>query len=188
MAKNKELEKTRDLLEQKIFSAYMLSEDFKKAEEEYKVKKNDLAAEISALSAQLKSEDFIFEYEPNSLTKRHLGIKQNDALLMSCKRIKPMSVKYDESAMLKDLGKDEINALFDKSYEIVDMSNLIAFLKKYGVPAKEFKKYILVNHKLSKERLDHLYEIGVIKMDDLKKFCMVSKKPEYWKISAKVNE
>lgn len=185
---NKEVSRIRNELERKIFEAYSLSEEFKKSEEEYKLQKNDLASEISDLAHQLEQENFDFEYEPSSNTKRRFGLKQNEAFLMSCKRVKPVSIKYDEEAMLKSLGKDEINALFDKSYEIVDMTGLIQLLKSYGVSPKQFKKFISVKQSLSNEKLNHLYEIGVLALDDLKGCYTVIKKSEYWKISAKKNE
>lgn len=185
---SKEVLKIRNELERKIFAAYSLSEEFKKAEEEYKIQKNDLASEISDLAHQLEQENFDFEYEPSSNTKRRFGLKQNEAFLMSCKRVKPVSIKYDEEAMLKSLGEDEINALFDKSYEIVDMTGLIQLLKSYGVSSKQFKKFVSVKQSLSSEKLNHLYEIGVLTLDDLKGCYTVVKKSEYWKISAKINE
>lgn len=185
---SKETLRIRNELERKIFAAYSLSEEFKKTEEEYKIQKNDLASEISDLAHQLEQENFDFEYEPSFNTKRKFGLKQNEAFLMSCKRVKPVSIKYDEEAMLKSLSKDEINALFDKSYEIVDMTGLIQLLKSYGVSPKQFKKFISVKQSLSNEKLNHLYEIGVLALDDLKGCYTVIKKSEYWKISAKINE
>lgn len=185
---SRESARIRDELEKKIFVAYSLSEEFKKAEEEYKIQKNDIAVEISELAHRLEQENFDFEYEPSSNAKRRFGLKQNEAFLMSCKRVKPVSIKYDEEAMLKSLSKDEINALFDKSYEIVDIAGLIQLLKSYGVSPKQFKKFVSVKQSLSSEKLNHLYEIGVLALDDLKGCYTVVKKSEYWKISAKINE
>lgn len=185
---SRESARIRDELEKKIFAAYSLSEEFKKVEEEYKIQKNDIASEISSLAHQLEQENFDFEYEPSSNAKRRFGLKQNEAFLMSCKRVKPVTVKYDEEAMLKSLGKNEINALFEKSYEIIDMTGLIQLLKSHGVSSKQFKKFISVKQTLSNEKLNHLYEIGVLTLDDLKGCYTVMKKSEYWKISAKKNE
>lgn len=185
---SREAARIRNELEKKIFAAYSLSEEFKKVEEEYKIQKNDIASEISNLAHQLEQENFDFEYEPSSNAKRRFGLKQNEAFLMSCKRVKPVTIKYDEEAMLKSLGKDEINALFDKSYEIIDMTGLIQLLKSYGVSPKQFKKFITIKQTLSNEKLNHLYEIGVLTLDDLKGCYTVVKKSEYWKISAKKNE
>lgn len=185
---SRESARIRNELEKKIFAAYSLSEEFKKVEEEYKIQKNDIASEISDLAHQLEQDNFDFEYEPSSNAKRRFGLKQNEAFLMSCKRVKPVSIKYDEEAMLRSLKKDEINALFDKSYEIIDMTGLIQLLKSYGVSLKQFKKFISVKQTLSNEKLNHLYEIGVLTLDDLKGCYTVVKKSEYWKISAKKNE
>lgn len=185
---SRESARIRNELEKKIFAAYSLSEEFKKVDEEYKIQKNDIAAEISDLAHRLEQENFDFEYEPSSNTKRRFGLKQNEAFLLSCKRVKPVTIKYDEEAMLKSLGKNEINALFDKSYEIIDMAGLIQLLKSYGVSPKQFKKFINVKQSLSNEKLNHLYEIGILSLDDLKGCYTVIKKSEYWKISAKKNE
>lgn len=185
---SREVARVRNELEKKIFRAYSLSEEFKKAEEEYKVQKNDLAVEISDLAHRLEQETFDFEYDPGSIAKRRLGLKQNEAFLMSCKRVKPTTIKYNEEAMLRSLKKDEINALFDKSYEIIDIFGLIQLLKSYGVSPKQFKKFISVKQTLSSEKLNHLYEIGILTLDDLKGCYTVVKKSEYWKISAKINE
>ena len=185
---SRESARIRDELEKKIFAAYSLSEEFKKVEEEYKIQKNDIASEISDLAHQLEQENFDFEYEPSSNAKRRFGLKQNEAFLMSCKRVKPVTIKYNEEAMLKSLGKNEINALFDKSYEIIDMTGLIQLLKSHGVSSKQFKKFISVKQTLSNEKLNHMYEIGVLTLDDLKGCYTVVKKSEYWKISAKKNE
>ena len=182
---SRESARIRDELEKKIFAAYSLSEEFKKVEEEYKIQKNDIASEISSLAHQLEQENFDFEYEPSSNAKRRFGLKQNEAFLMTCKRVKPVSIKYDEEAMLKSLGKNEINALFEKSYEIIDMTGLIQLLKSHGVSSKQFKKFISIKQTLSNEKLNHLYEIGVLTLDDLKGCYTVMKKSEYWKISAK---
>lgn len=185
---SREAARIRNELEKKIFAAYSLSEEFKKVEEEYKIQKNDIASEISDLAHQLEQDNFDFEYEPSSNAKRRFGLKQNEAFLMSCKRVKPVSIKYDEEAMLRSLKKDEINALFDKSYEIIDMTGLIQLLKSYGVSPKQFKKFVTIKQTLSNEKLNHLYEIGVLALDDLKGCYTVVKKSEYWKISAKKNE
>lgn len=185
---SREAARIRNELEKKIFAAYSLSEEFKKVEEEYKIQKNDIASEISSLAHQLEQENFDFEYEPSSNAKRRFGLKQNEAFLMSCKRVKPVTIKYDEEAMLKSLGKNEINALFEKSYEIIDMTGLIQLLKNHGVSSRQFKKFISVKQTLSNEKLNHLYEIGVLTLDDLKGCYTIVKKSEYWKISAKKNE
>lgn len=185
---SRESARIRNELEKKIFAAYSLSEEFKKVEEEYKIQKNDIASEISDLAHRLEQENFDFEYEPSFNTKRRFGLKQNEAFLMSCKRVKPVTIKYDEEAMLRSLKKDEINALFDKSYEIIDMTGLIQLLKSHGVSPKQFKKFISMKQALSNEKLNHLYEIGVLTLDDLKGCYTVVKKSEYWKISAKKNE
>lgn len=185
---SRESARIRDELEKKIFAAYSLSEEFKKVEEEYKIQKNDIASEISSLAHQLEQENFDFEYEPSSNAKRRFGLKQNEAFLMTCKRVKPVSIKYDEEAMLKSLGKNEINALFEKSYEIIDITGLIQLLKSHGVSSKQFKKFISIKQTLSNEKLNHLYEIGVLTLGDLKGCYTVMKKSEYWKISAKKNE
>jgi len=63
---------------------------------------------------------------------------------------------------------DEIlNEILTKNYSINDINKMVILLKKYKVPASEFKKLLNISEEINKQVLDNLYEIGDITDNEL---------------------
>lgn len=165
-------------LEEKVTKAYLMAEHFKEREEEYKLQRNDVAVEITNLMNSMDITTYSFN------AGDALG-KHSSPTIITCNRIEPRTVEYDEPKLYDLLDKQLRNSLFTKTYEIADYEAMVELLKSHGVSPREFKKLITVKPKLNKEKLDKLYELGYITMKDVKGCYNVKKGKGYWRISAK---
>lgn len=127
----------------------------------------DAKAAINRYNKQLAScNEFIQEYFDKNNLKSHTI--QTDEHLIIATKVEKVTVDYDVKKLRSMVDQDLMSELVDKTYGIEDMNGLIKLLKKYKVPPAEFKKYIKVDEKVNKERIKQSYEIGDIKLEDLK--------------------
>lgn len=87
---------------------------------------------------------------------------------LSVTKIRKQKINWLPDKLKQVLDKQTYRDITEKTYTIVDMNGLIKYLKECGVNPKRFKQYIYVEEELNKDKLESLYESGVIDMKDLK--------------------
>lgn len=77
------------------------------------------------------------------------------------------TVDYDVDAIMDAVPKDLTDQFINKSYEIRDWKQFVAFMKKHGISGKDLKPYISVFREVDKHALSKLYEQKKISINDL---------------------
>ena len=77
------------------------------------------------------------------------------------------TVDYDVDAIMDAVSKDLTDQFINKSYEIRDWKQFVAFMKKHGISGKDLKQYISVSQEVDKHALSKLYEQKKISINDL---------------------
>ena len=108
---------------------------------------------------------------------------RDDVKNLKCTKVTSRRVKYDAEKIEKAVGKDLSSKFIEKEYVVNDMSGLISLLKKSGVSASEFKKFIDVERRVNKNKLDKLSEIGEINAEDIKGCYSVEEISSYIKVT-----
>lgn len=178
--KNKKSD-TLELLKSTIIKANRLAKREKQINEQIAEEKEKCAAEISEYMNLLGLTEYEFSVDGDELLSVPLRV-------YTCKRVEPKQIVYDAEKVSKAVGKINSKALITKTYKINDMQGLIALLKKYCVSPKEFKKYIDVDMSVDEQRLDSLYQTGLVTIEDLKGCYEIKRRKAYWSIKEKVSK
>lgn len=82
---------------------------------------------------------------------------------------KRLKVDYDTQKIILKLKErpEVLDTAIKKDYSIVDAKEFFKELRKYGVPAKLVKKYVVSVQEVDKVGLQELFDLGVIKLSDL---------------------
>lgn len=99
-------------------------------------------------------------------THRHSIEKQGSTY--EALKIERIYISYYAEKLKKQLGKEKSNEIMDKQYIINDIDSLVKLLKNSGVDAKKFKKYLIINEQVNKEKIRKLFEVGDVTKEDLK--------------------
>lgn len=87
---------------------------------------------------------------------------------MTIQRIQKSSVKFDVDKLEKVLDKSIKNKVINKTYEITDISGLIAYLKELGADPKIFKSFLNIIKSVNIKELENLEKLGDVSMKQLK--------------------
>lgn len=149
----------------------------KEQKEEFDSEKRSLVKDIGRWLSELGEDEFSFDVQEGESS----FLSEGDEVL-TCKVIRPKSVKYDGKAVYDKIGKPNAKVVVSKQYSVNDMNGLIELLKEYGVDPKRFKKYISVGYTVDEKKLEQLYDTGIVKLEDLKGCYTVEKKTPYLSI------
>lgn len=78
-----------------------------------------------------------------------------------------VTTTYYTNKLKENLDVEIFNEAVSRTYNIPDIEKMIKMLKKYKVPAKEFKQLLEINEQINVEVLNNMYELGDITDDDL---------------------
>lgn len=170
-----------ELLKFAIIRANRLTKREKQINEQIADEKDKCAAEISEYMSSLELTEYEFSVDGDEL----LSVPTR---IYTCKRVEPKQIVYDAVKVSKAVGKINSKALIIKTYKINDMQGLVALLKKHCVSPKEFKKYIDVDMAVDEQKLDSLYQTGLVTIEDLKGCYEVRRRKPYWSIKEKVSK
>ena len=98
-----------------------------------------------------------------------------DPIMAEANHISKIIVRKSESIKLvyipeklkESLDKELYNEIVSKQYSISDINGLIKLIKNAGISFKDFKKCINITESVSKEKIEHLYDVGDITKEDL---------------------
>lgn len=122
--------------------------------------------------------DITLDEEPNYYTNhKHLGIT----------RVRTKKIIWDIKKLKKQMPKQKLKKILNKTYTVSDMSGLVEYLKSCGVDPKKFKKYIIVEEEVDNKAVDNLSETGEITREDIKGCYKVELSEPYIRITEKEN-
>ena len=165
-------------LQSAIIRANKISKREKKIKEQIEEEKADCNDEITKCMSELGITSYSFDVKGENFS----GIPTQ---VYTCKHIEPKQIVYDADKVAKALGKVNAAAIVEKTYTINDMPGLIRLLKKYCVNPKEFKRFINVTSTVNEQRLDSLYQTGLVTIEDLEGCYTVKKRKPFWSIKIK---
>jgi hypothetical protein len=93
-------------------------------------------------------------------------IVDEDTAFKAIKQVQT-SIDFFPEKLKTSLSKEKFNSIAIKTVVVNDLDAMVAMLKDYGVPAKEFKRFITVNTEISVEKVDNLVEMGELEIDEL---------------------
>lgn len=159
-----------------ILHLYEINEAKKEYDRNYEAEKKETVRRI---------EKFMSINGVNSFKLSTLGSTnfRDDIRNLKCSKVISRRVNYDAEKIEKRLDKDLAGKFIEKEYIVNNMNGLISLLKKSGVSASEFKKFIDVKRKVNKSKLDKLSEVGEINVEDIKGCYSVEEISSYIKIT-----
>ena len=157
--------------------------DFHKKQTEFKEVQSQLNDEKAKFNSLM--EDF---FDGECIDKQ--AVFSNCGVDGSCerytvKRIQKTSVDFDPERLEKSLSKEISKSVVRKSYEIIDIDGLIAYLKECGVDPKIFKSFLQVYKSVDLDELNRLEELGKISMEQVEGCYTVKRQKPYFTVSVK---
>lgn len=146
------------------------TEHFNKIKEQYEEEKKNINRVLQTY------------FEKNGYSKALLQGENEDINLTL---VQPRSIDWDLEALKKVIDNDIIKEVIDREIVITDFDGLKQLLKKHGIKAREFKKYIEVREELNTEALDNLVQCGWIDRKQLKGTYKIKAGTEYIRMTRK---
>ena len=128
----------------------------KKVEENNLIVKQE-AENIMQMMKRKQRDSFIIKVETESLCETNLRFT----------KVVTKKIVWNIKKLKQKLKKEIYNEVVEKAYYITDMKGLTEYLKKCGVQASEFKKYIDIQERVNERKIDNLSEIGKIEKTDI---------------------
>lgn len=157
--------------------------DFHKKQTEFK----EMQSQINDEKAKFNSlmEDF-FDGEciDKSIEFSNCGV-DGTREKYTVKRVQRVSVDFDPERLEKSLSKEISKSVVRKSYEIIDIDGLIAYLKECGVDPKVFKSFLQVYKSVDTDELNRLEELGKISREQVEGCYTVKRQKPYFTVSVK---
>jgi hypothetical protein len=155
-----------------IYALDEMNEKFKAMKKKYETKKEIYEREIK---------NFMFINGIDGI--RFMDVKLNK-VKYDVKLVKNKKVIFDAEKLEQAIAdKELLNEIIVKKYEIIDINGLVEYLKSCGVNPKKFKQYIRVEKSVDTATLDRLFDVGEIKMQDVKDTYTIKENAGYIKIS-----
>ena len=76
-------------------------------------------------------------------------------------------IEFFKEQLANSLSKSNYKKATDKIITIHDLSGLVKMLKEYGVPQKDFKRFIKQEIRVNENEINNLIELGEIELEDL---------------------
>lgn len=160
-------------LRKRVLSLLILKESYKRKEAEYKQE----ASEVNHLV-----ETF--------LKKRGdvQGLIQTDKEKIALTVVEPTTVIWDADKLSEKLDSDLAEDIIHKQAYITDYKAVVELLKRYQVPAKEFKQFIDVRKEVNEEAIEKLSELGWLNKKDVEGCYTMKKNKSYVRLTRSEKE
>lgn len=160
-------------VKQDIVDLYELENKFKGLTKKYENKKAKLVTQINNFFFVTKGEKRL-KFDSEGL----YGDKE-----IECKKITRKTINFDVDKVEDRIDKEITEQFVDKRIEIVDWDGVVELLKSHGVSPSEFKKLIVVSKSVNRNKLEQLYKLGVIDLNELKGCYTMQESEGYYKVT-----
>lgn len=101
-------------------------------------------------------------------------------------RVQNVKIKFDPDKLERALGKKLAEQVIIKSYSVVDMLGLTAYLKQCtdGVDPKIFRSFIAVSKKVDTKALEQLEALGKITSEQISGCYTLERQSPYFTVTA----
>lgn len=114
---------------------------------------------------QLAISNFMFSNLKDNVNTFDIGVGDKS---IKVTKVRTKKILWDIEKLKQRIPKSITKQFINKTYTINDIYGLIEYLKKCGVDAKKFKKFIDVTETVDNDILNNLSELGVLKTKDVK--------------------
>lgn len=118
--------------------------------------------------------------ESKILKKLNASIANNSESEIVIQKIQKSNVKFDANKLEKVLDKPLRKRVINKTYEVSDISGLIAYLKELGADPEIFKSFLTISKSVNIRELENLESLGEISLDELKGTYTVNTSKPYF--------
>lgn len=151
-------------LQDVIVQAHKLIQKQKIITEGMAKERDRLVSELAELMIKKNKTEYKFKVEEDSLiTYIHDDLEDG----YSCKFIEATKIIYDAEKIEEKFDKEFCNEVINKTYIVNNIDGLVKLLKQNNVNPNQFKKFIEVEKTVSKEKLEQLFEIGDLSLEQL---------------------
>lgn len=165
-------------LRRSAFLFFQQSAKFKKSQEEYKHAKAQFDAEVEEYLNADSSRGNVVQFEYDGYANGYDGV-------VTVRRSQHVTVEFDPDAVEKALGKVLAANVITKIYEVLEMPQLVQYLKSCGVDPATFKSFIHVQKQVDVKALDRMEELGGISKKQLEGCYTIKKGEPYYTITSK---
>lgn len=121
---------------------------------------------------QLMISNFMFANLPKDENSFDILLDEGDRFYsnhvkLQVTRIRTKKITWLIDRLRKNLTKEQMKQVIDKTYTVTDMKGLTTYLKSCGVDPKKFKKFISVEEEVNEAKLSQMYDTGEIKKSDV---------------------
>ena len=123
-----------------------------------------LEQEITHLTEVMKeNKEKIQAFFDNCMTKTiTVEPADKDDITVVARKVERVYVEYNVPMLKEKLSKASYDTVTVSMYTVAPIYDVKMLMKKYGVPAKEFLKYVTVTTAVNKEAMKQMFEVGDI--------------------------
>lgn len=126
--------------------------------------RDETTQELAKYMSRANKTDYKFDVEKDSeLTYNYDDLEES----YRCKYIEATQIIYDAEKIEEKFDKEFCNDVINKTYIVNDINGLIKLLKSSGVDPKQFKKFLYVEKTVNKEKLESLFDLGELSLEQL---------------------
>lgn len=172
-------------LEKAITDAFVILEEFKVQQRDYENSKDEHSKRVSDALKSLGIKEYEFVPKFKRLDSLYITSEDIASVKLKCARITRRTVEYLPEKIREKFDKEFCNEIIQKEYSVNDMYGLTKYLKSCGVDPSIFRKFIDVYEAVDKAALDKMFELGDLKVEDLKGCYTVKESKPYISIKLK---
>lgn len=142
-----------------------------------KIKQEEVVANFEAEKKKFYSEMSEF-WDKNKIKEKKFA--DDD---FSVTKVQQTKFIWNVEKLEKRLTKEQAKKCLVKHYEINNIDALIEYLKSCGVDANKFKTFLNISKEVNQKAIEKMYDLGDIKLEELKDCYKIDIKEPYYKIS-----
>lgn len=152
----------------RVLSLLVLKESFERKQKEYEDAKSDVNHVLKTF-----------------LEKRgtNKGLILTDDEKISLAVVEPTKIEWDIDKLCKRLDKEIAEDVIQKQITITNYKAIVDLLKKYKVPAQEFKQYLDVNRTVNEQALNDMFDLGRLDKKQIKGCYTINKNKAHVRIT-----
>lgn len=134
-----------------------------------KINMQQLMDDVVHINNQIKGLQMLLDSKRSTIAKyfQKSGNRRIDGDEVVAYQQEKVNIDYDVEMIQATIDKDICLQFIDKSYEVNDWKSFVNFCKSKNIKPAELRRFISVKSKVNQQKLNKLYERGIIELKDL---------------------